>query len=190
MKELPPTIYIAAATALITLGLLIWLVVRVWRRHRASPSQVIKRISASQLVDVLIPDGLDGEIHLDHVLLTQKGILVVDLRNAEGAVFGGEQRDDWTVLSQQRRYTFRNPLGPMLARVHAVSRLAGQLPVTGRVVFVGEVEFRGGGIPGAVTLAELEEEFGPADGDQARQATDAFRKLWEQVSKAAKRYTA
>ena len=68
----------------------------------------------------------DGEIHLDHLLLTPRGLVVIDLRNAHGAVFGGEQMDDWTVMSATRRYTFRNPLGALAARVHAVRRLAGQ----------------------------------------------------------------
>ena len=190
MNPLPLNVVIALAVGLVALIVIVWAAVRAWRRHRAGPKQVFRRIGAAQLVDVLIPDGLDGEIHLDHLLLTGQGILVVDLRNASGAVFGGEQMDNWTVLSAERRYTFRNPLEPLAARVHAVRRLAGQVPVTGRVVFVGEVEFPGGQVPGAVTLAELESEFGHAEADQARQSVEAFRKLWSRIDEASKRYAA
>lgn len=190
MIDIPLTILLSAAAALVALGLIVWLALRRWRRFRAGPRQVFKRISAAQLADVLIPDGLDGEIHLEHLLLTPRGILVLDLRNATGAVFGGEQMDDWTVLSAHRRYTFRNPMGALVARVQAVRRLAGQVPVTGRVVIVGDVEFPGGRIPGTVTLEDLEDEFGAAEGDQARQATDAFGNFWQKISEVATRYAA
>ena len=190
MSPLPQNVMIALAAGLVGLIALVWLAVRAWRRHRAGPKQVFRRISAAQLVDVLIPDGLDGEIHLDHLLLTGSGILVVDLRNASGAVFGGEQMDDWTVLSSERRYTFRNPLGALEARVHAVRRLADKVPVMGRVVFVGDVEFAGGQVPGAVTLAELESEFGHAEAEQARQSTEAFKFFWTRIDEASKRYAA
>jgi hypothetical protein len=190
MNPLPLNVMIALAVGLVALILIVWMAVRAWRRHRAGPKQVFKRISAARLVDVLIPDGLDGEIHLDHLLLTGSGILVVDLRNASGAVFAGEQMDDWTVLSSERRYTFRNPLEALAARVHAVRRLADKVPVTGRVVFVGDVEFAGGQVPGVVTLAELESEFGHAEAEQARQSTEAFRFFWTRIDEAAKRYAA
>jgi hypothetical protein len=181
------TFLLAAAGTLVTAILLTWAMVSYSRRHQLNPKQVMRRISAGQLVDVLIPDGLDGEIHLDHLLLTPRGLVVIDLRNAHGAVFGGEQMDDWTVLSATRRYTFRNPLGALAARVHAVRRLAGQVPVTGRVVLVGgKVEFPGGRIPGVITLADLEQEFGSNEGRPAG-SVEAFRPFWKTVTDAARR---
>ncbi len=190
MSQIPPNLLIAAGAGLVGLIALVWLVVRSWRRYQSTPKQVLRRISTDRLVDVLIPDGLDGEIHLDHLLLTPRGIVVVELRNASGAVFAGAQMDDWTVLSAQRRYTFRNPLEALNARVQAVRRLAGQVPVAGRIVFVGDVEFRGGKVPAIVTLAELESEFGPGDEPRDTQTSDAIRSLWRKIDEASRRYAA
>lgn len=181
------TFLAAAAGTLVGAGLLTWLIVARSRRSQASARQVLRRISADRLVDVLIPDGLDGEIHLDHLLLTPSGLVVVDLRNAHGAIFGGEQMDDWTVMSAARRYTFRNPLGALAARVHAVRRLAGDVPVTGRVVLVGgEVEFPGGRIPGVVSLRDLEHEFAPT-ASAGTVSIDHYRPFWQKVAAAARR---
>ena len=190
MTEIPLTLLLGAAAVVAVVVAAAWLGIRAWRRYQADPRQVFSRISSERLVDVLIPDGLDGEIHLDHLLLTRRGIVVLDLRNASGAVFGGEQMDDWTVLAAERRYTFRNPLDALNARVQAVRRLAGQVPVAGRVVFVGKVEFPGGKVPGAVTLEELESEFAEAGEDQARQTTEAFQNFWRKIDEASRRYAA
>jgi hypothetical protein len=181
------TFLLVAAGTLVAALLLTWVIVSYSRRHQLNPRQVMRRISAAQLADVIVPDGLDGEIHLEHLLLTPRGLVVVDLRNVHGAVFGGEQMDDWTVLSAARRYTFRNPLGPLAARVHAVRRLAGQVPVTGRVVLVGsKIEFPGGRIPGVITLGDLEREFASSEGPPAR-LVEPFRSFWKTVTDAARR---
>lgn len=177
-----PLAMIAAAAAALLLAL--WLAGRVWRRRRARPASVFRRIGLAHLRNVVIPDGLEGEIQLDHVLLTPHGVLVVDLRNAEGAVFSGRRLDPWTVIHGARRFTFRNPLETLDARVQAVSRLCGNIPVSGRVVFVGEISFPRGATPGVVTLADLEDEF-RVDGEH-RPPMEAFRPDWERLSQAAR----
>ena len=75
-----------------------------------------------------------------------------------------------------------------MARVQAVRRLADKVPVTGRVVFVGDVEFQGGRVPGAVTLAELEDEFGVDPDEPATPPNDAVRGLWQKIDEASRRY--
>jgi hypothetical protein len=147
---------------------------------------VFRRIASQRLDDVLIDDGLDGEIHLEHVLLTPRGILVVDLRNVDGALFGSERMDQWTVLDGKRRYTFGNPLEPLFARINAVRNLTGDVPVTGRVVLSGRVEFAGGAIERVCELRELEEEFRHAQAEDGGRATDAFQPVWARRVEAAR----
>jgi hypothetical protein len=175
---------VAALLGAAALGLLIYLLVRLTRRLRARPDSVFRRISRQRLKDVLIEDGLDGEIHLEHVMLTAHGALVVDLRNADGAVFGGPRLEEWKVMSGQRRFAFRNPLEPLAARVQAVERLVYPVPVFGRVVFVGEVEFPGGSVEQVSTLSELEAEF--ADPGDSGKALDAFQSGWGRLAESAK----
>ena len=47
---------------------------------------------------VLVPDGMGGYIHIDHLLLTPRGLLVLDTRRVAGLIFGGDQMSDWTVI--------------------------------------------------------------------------------------------
>jgi hypothetical protein len=177
---------LAMVLGVLVLGaLLAWPSIHLWRRWRAHPSRVITRISAHQLSDIVLPDGMDGEIHLDHLLLTVKGLLVLDVRNVDGLVFAGEQMDDWTVLHDNRRFTFRNPLNPLAARVHAVRDLAGDVPVSGKIVFVGDVRFPGGHIDNVLTLTELEDEYTAARGEQAGSTIQAFHGSWGKVAQQA-----
>ena len=185
MDQISLTTIALVIALLVVCALVAWSGILMWRRWHEHPSRVISRISAHQLSDIVLPDGMDGEIHLDHLLLTEKGLLVLDLRNVSGLVFAGEQMDDWTVLHDNRRFTFRNPLNPLAARVHAVRDLAGNVPVSGRIVFVGNVEFPGGHIDAVLTLKELEDEYKAAGGALAGSAIQAFHGSWGKVEQQA-----
>lgn len=146
--------------ALVGVGaLLAWCAWAAWRRFYGSTRMVLRRIGRERLTDVVIPDGVDGEIHLEHLVLTARGILVLELRNASGALFAGERLDEWRVIDGARRFTFRNPLPPLEARVRSVDLLADGAPVLGRVAIVGQVSFAGGRPEGVTTLSELADEF-------------------------------
>ena len=61
---------------------------------------------SDHLVDMLVPDGMGGGFHVDFLLLTTRGILVIDLRDVQGNIFGGDQMAEWTVMDGPRRFTF------------------------------------------------------------------------------------
>ncbi len=59
------------------------------------------------LKNVLIPNGNGGQIHVHYLLLTQRGLLVADLLDRPGAIFGGDQMLEWTAIGKKQRYTFQ-----------------------------------------------------------------------------------
>ena len=75
------------------------------------------------------------------MLLTQRGLLVVDLLDHPGAVFGGDQMIEWTVIGKKRRFTFANPQHALYDRMAAVRQLTGDVPVDGRVLFTLRSDF-------------------------------------------------
>jgi hypothetical protein len=78
-------------------------------RHSRARRQVIKaveEISSAALRDIVVPDGSGGHLHLDFLLLTGRGLLVVDLRDVAGVVFGGEHMREWAVMDGNERSTF------------------------------------------------------------------------------------
>lgn len=177
MPEISTTIVVAITVLAVTSALLVWAGVMLWRRIYGSSWMVLKRIGRERLDDVVIPDGVEGEIHLEHLLLTDRGLLVLELRNARGALFAGERLDEWRVIDGGRRFTFRNPLPPLEARVRSVDLIADGLPVVGRVAIVGEVSFAGGRPERVTTLAELAHEFAAGKPDADTHAEAVWRRI-------------
>ncbi len=153
-----------------------------WRRYRAR-RQLIKSfesVSAGLLRDVLIPDGSDGQLHIDFLLLTGRGLLVVDYRDIEGVVFGGEHMREWAVMNGSARSTFLNPLEALYDRVAAVRALAGEVPVDGRIVFTGRSKFPKGRPPRVMRLDLLEQEY-PAPLPGTAHPAERYRPAWDQL---------
>jgi len=132
------------------------------------------------LRDVLIPDGSGGQLHIDFLLLTGRGLLVVDYRDVAGVVFGGEHMREWAVMNGSERSTFLNPLEALYDRIAAVKLLAGEVPVDGRIVFTSRSKFPKGRPPRVLRLDLLEGEYPPAVPGTTHPA-ERYRPAWDQL---------
>ena len=182
MPITPPQLALAAVATL-ALGLGAFLGHRYWRKAQARRRrlQQVAGVAFDLLQDVLLPDGNDGHLHVDFLLLTASGILVVDLRDVPGVIFGSETMDEWTVMDGARRSTFPNPLGPLYDRIAAVKLAAGKAPVDGRVVFSPRGRFPKGRPPRVSMLEALSGEFGAADRTSSPSPADAWQEEWAAV---------
>lgn len=174
------------ALPLLAIALLLaaWLVIR--HRRRGGPlERVLDAIGHDRIDGVVLPNGDEGEIQIDHLLLTSRGLLIVDIKDVVGKVFGSDKMQDWTVISDARRYTFPNPQAALYDRIAAVRHIVRQVPVEGRLLFLDAAEFTKG-IPNLVTdLDRLEREFGEPDRNTARVKIEAFKPHWDLVRRAA-----
>lgn len=172
----------AALLFVVVVGFLVY----SWRTNTKSRiKRLIKTLSTESLRDVLLPDGMDGQIHIDYLLLTAKGLLVLDIKDVSGIIFGSDRMDKWTVISGQRRFTIQNPQGPLFDRVAAVKLIARDVPVNGLVVFTPGGRFTKG-MPSAVAMMDsLVEEFSRLRGAGAERSVEAFYSNWEKVKQTA-----
>ncbi len=169
----------------ILLLLLLWLLYRFVKGRGSKLEQVLREIAYERVHDLVIPNGDDGEILIDQLLLTSQGLLVLELKDVDGAVFGSDKMEDWTVINEQRRYTFPNPQHGLYDRIAAVRQIVRQVPVAGRVLFLDGAEFSKG-MPGLVaTLDQLLEEFGEKNKKGAQVKVEAFMPHWELISRRA-----
>lgn len=159
-----------------------------WWRNRAARRRLVMAVTATgfeHLEDVLVPDGNGGVYHIDFLLLTPRGILVVDLRDVAGNVFGGDQMTDWTLMNGAARDTFVNPQGGLYDRVAAVKALASDVPVEGRIVFTQRARFPKGLPKWTVLMDSLRAEFPPADRAMFQTVLQRFQAGWAGVKAAA-----
>jgi hypothetical protein len=161
-------------------------VYRRWNRYRARRQLVrsFEAVAAEVLRDVLIPDGSGGQLHIDFLLLTGRGLLVVDYRDVEGVVFGGEHMREWAVMNGSERTTFLNPLEALYDRIAAVKLLSGEAPVDGRIVFTSRSKFPKGRPPRVMRLDLLEGEY-PAPVPGSPHPAERWREAWTQLAAQA-----
>ncbi len=170
--------WIAGGAALLVLlaGLVWW-----WLRRNRTLEQRIRKVSAEALSGILIPDGDDGEIHVEHALLTHRGVLVIDIKEVEGNVFGSDSMHDWTVIADTHRFTFNNPQQALYDRMAAIRRLMPDVPVTGYVAFTNSAEFSKGRPSNVVMLDELFDELRAEQKTAQSQSVDAFYPHWSKL---------
>ena len=165
--------------------LILWLVYRYVRGRSNALQRAFNAISFERIEGLVVPNADEGEIQIDQLLLTAKGLLIVDVKEARGIVFGSDKMQDWTVISDERRYTFSNPQPMLFDRIAAVRQIVRDVPVAGRLLFLDGARFTKG-VPGLVcTLEELVDEFGEADKNVAKVKIEAFRPHWDLIKKAA-----
>lgn len=182
---LPPAI-LYSALGLIALGLL-WFVYRRFYRPRRTLKSVLAAIAHDRLSNIVIPKADEGEILIDRLLLTSSGLLVLDIKDAQGIVFGSNKMQDWTVIGEARRYTFTNPQSALYDRIAAVRQIVREVPVSGRILFLDGADFTKG-VPDLVcNLDELQQEFADLDLTAAAAQIDAFKPHWERVRQTASR---
>ena len=108
-------------------------------------------------------------------------VVVVDIKDVQGNVFGSDKMDKWTVIADDKRFTFNNPQPALYDRIAAVRQIVRQVPVAGRVVFLDGATFTKG-IPSLVCdLDDLQSEFGDWDANAAKVKIEAFMPHWEQI---------
>jgi len=161
---------------------------RLWmlRRRDARRVERVTSGAAEYLRNVLVPDGNGSVYHLDFVLLTSRGVVIIDMRDIMGNVFGGDQMTDWTLIEGARRSTFANPQSGLYDRIASVKAIAQDTPVEGRVVFTRHAKFPKGLPRFTVMLDSVAAEFPRLGAAELEIAVEKYRPGWERLKAAAK----
>ncbi|MGD2136869.1 MAG: nuclease-related domain-containing protein [Gammaproteobacteria bacterium] len=113
---------------------------RDWFQERRI-ARATRRLGARRMKNLRLPDGVDGEVLIDYLLLGREAILVVSVKRYDGLIFGGERTDQWTQVINNRSYKFPNPDQHLRRQVNAVRLLAPDAPVTGVHLFTSGARF-------------------------------------------------
>jgi hypothetical protein len=172
---------------LLLVALLLALLAVYQRRYKKARrlKKVLGTIAYDRIDELIIPSADEGEIQIDHLLLTSEGLLIVDIKDVSGAVFGSDKMQDWTVISDDHRFTFSNPQHALYDRIAAVRQIVRQVPVTGRVLFLDDADFKKG-VPGLVcTLDSMLAEFSEKDRALGKSKIEAFKPHWDLIREKA-----
>lgn len=165
-----------AAALLLVIGIIGWRL-----SLRRSLPRRLQQVSVDSLSNILVPNGDGGEIHVEHALLTHRGVIVIDIKDVAGNVFGSDSMQDWTVISDKQRFTFSNPQPALYDRLAAISRLMPDVPVNGYIAFTSRAEFTKGRPDNVVKLDELLAELLAERKTASAQSVDAFYSQWQKL---------
>jgi Nuclease-related domain len=163
------------------LGIAVLVLAWRWYRRRLAAAALTAAMTGGAFEfqrNVLLPDPQGLSLHVDYLLLTARGVVVIDYRAVRGNVFGGDQMTDWTVMDGALRYTFNNPQAGLYDRMAAVRVLAPEIPVEGRIVFGKRAKFPKGLPSHSCKLASLAADFPAADRQTVGALPDVWMKEW------------
>ena len=187
LSRLTPTAWALIIGAGVFGFALAWLA-RWYRQYSARKAlrAAVTAAGADHLIDVLVPDGMGGGFHVDFLLLTPRGVVVIDLRDVSGNIFGGDQMAEWTVFDGPRRFTFVNPQSSLYDRIAAVKAVTGEVPVEGRIVFTRRGKFPKGLPKWTIMVDSLRAEFPSAEHEAFAGAVSRFSEAWDKLKGAVK----
>ena len=186
LARLSPTAWLLIGCAAV-LGFGLSWAWRPYRRYRARKARrtAVTAGSVDHIANCLVPDGAEGGFHVDFLLLTAQGVVVIDLRDIRGNIFGGDQMAEWTVMDGARRFTFTNPQSALYDRIAAVKALVGEAPVEGRILFTHRSTFPKGLPKWTLMLDAMRGEF-PAAEEEVSTAAARYAEAWGRLKAAVK----
>ena len=161
--------------ALILLGVLL----RV--RQPKTVDAMMRSAGNEVLTNFLIPDGNGGEIHIEYALLSPRGVVVIDIKDVSGHVFGSDAMQDWTVISEARRFTFSNPQHALYDRMAALKQLLPDVPVTGFVAFTENADFTKGRPSNVAGLRDLVADLQRDKKARRAESLEPFLPNWDRL---------
>ncbi len=87
----------------------------------------------------------DGTTQIDHILISTKGVFVIEVKHYSGWIFGNEKSDQWMQSIYRVKNRFQNPIHQNYRHVKAIQHLLDFLPkeqIHSIVVFSGSAEFK------------------------------------------------
>lgn len=102
----------------------------------------------------------DGTTQVDHILISTKGIFVIETKSYSGWIFGDAKSPVWTQVIYRTKNKFQNPIRQNYKHVKAIQHLLDFLPeeqIHSIVVFTGSGKFKTPIPKGVVYQRELVE---------------------------------
>ena len=116
------------------------------------------RQSTSHVLNNVTLKFSDGTTQIDHILITENGVLVIETKHYKGWIFADKRNRKWTQVIYRVKHSFQNPIHQNLKHVHALQQLLDFLPkehIRGVVVFTGDANFKTSIPAGVLRVSQL-----------------------------------
>lgn len=120
-------------------------------------NHLLKNISSESLHNITIPDGMDDNIFVEHLILTPKKILLLGVKKYRGLIFAADKIDLWTQVIGNKSYKFENPLRQLESDALALNSKIKNTKIEEKVLFINGSEFPKGKPDNVVEISDIKE---------------------------------
>jgi hypothetical protein len=134
--------------------------------------------------NIIIPDGVGGLLEVEHIVLIDQGVLILETYEMDGHLFAADNIDQWTQLLNGRSFKFENPLNHIYRTKQALSTLMPRVPIFCRIVFNGKASFPKGKPNEVLVLPSINDDIEPVL--SAPKINPALKESWDKCLRIAR----
>lgn len=178
IDENMPIIIAAVVTVIVLLAILVLAkpIRNLFEKLRVN--RAIKRLGIDSMSNVVISDGMDGHVFIEHLVLTPSEVLVVNVRRYSGAIFAAQNMDMWAQVTDNGSYKFPNPLHEVETATAAVKSYLPDAAVSGIILFGKDSTFPKGKPEGVMHISEIAKLPRPTAGASI---SEPLRSAWDRL---------
>lgn len=139
---------------------------------------LLKNIGVESLHYITIPDGMDGKIFIENLILMPNKILLLGVKKYRGLIFAADKIDQWTQVIGNKSYKFDNPLHQLENDALTLNSKIEYSKVEGKVLFINGSEFPKGKPDNVIEISEIKGWQKGAASD----ISEALRTDWNKLS--------
>jgi hypothetical protein len=98
--------------------------------------------------DIYIPKRDGSSSQIDHIILSEQGLFVIETKNYSGWIFGDEASKYWTQVIYRRKEKFLNPIWQNQGHIKALKEWLGgefaHIPIYSIVIFMPRAKLKSG----------------------------------------------
>ncbi len=137
----------------------------------------VRRLGVAAIRNIALPDGMDGRVLIENIVLTPGGIYILPIKRYCGIIFAADNIGTWSQVVGKRSYKFPNPLPELDAYVMAVRTLLPMVSVEGRILVTNDADFPKGKPERIIPVSKIPEALAIDKGEVSTQLRDAWDKL-------------
>ncbi|MFT7414512.1 MAG: hypothetical protein ACI9FO_001171 [Methylophagaceae bacterium] len=171
-----------------TFIVIIFILLLINNRKESASSQmtaILKPYIVDEIKAIIVPDGIGGLLEIEHLILMEHGLLLVETYPMSGNMFGAETIDKWTQLINGRSYKFANPLRHIRTSRQALMVLAPNIPIFCRVIFNADSIFPKGKPEEVSVLSSLSDDLSNIQSSTIKM--DQSSLAWQQIIRIARK---
>lgn len=80
------------------------------------------------LKNIMLKNSTGCTSQIDHVVLSEYGIFVIETKNYDGWIFGSDNAEKWTQVLYKEKHSFRNPIKQNRSHIYALKSVLSDFP--------------------------------------------------------------